>query len=671
MNKLCAAIFYIFSSLVVQHQLYAQETTDENLDSLINSYLLDEVIITGKKDLVNKQSKVLSSIDDYLESNNAINMMKRGAYAAEPLLNGMASERSVITIDGMRIYGACTDKMDPITSYVEITNLSKANIQSGQSGSCHGGTIAGSIDLVRQHSTCDNSGFKGMLFSGLESNNFQKIVGTKLSYSGSKFFSDIDFTFRDANNYKAGGKEKIPYSQFTKYNLSTTQGWKINLRHSLTASVIYDRATDVGYPALPMDVSLAEAVISSLAYSFTNISPHIFNWDTKVYYNHVKHIMDDSKRPDVPIRMDMPGQTNTAGLYSMLQGSKDKHTWKANISGHFNKSFADMTMYPNNPGEKEMYMLTWPGVHTYYTGIFGEDKIRWNDNWNTVASIGTAMHYDAVKNDFGLNSLQIFYPELKQGKSRWLKNAGISSTYIKGILIQNFGLAYAERAPSVSEGYGFYLFNSFDRYDYVGNPFLKNEKSIELNLATTLVFSKFNIKGQINYFRIYDYIIGVPQKNLIPMTIGAEGVKTYQQFKNAHLFNAQLVMSYDLLDYLQLSGNVVYRLGKIEKQDLPQIQPLTYNAKLKFEKNDYLAEIQIEGAAKQSQYGQNFGESPAQKYTILNATLAKQFNISMQHQLIVKTGVENILDKNYSTFSDWNKIPRMGRNFFLNLIWRF
>ena len=59
----------------------------------------------------------------------------------------MASERTVITIDGMRIFGACTDKMDPVTSYVEVSNLSEATISSGQQGSCHGNTINGSIDL--------------------------------------------------------------------------------------------------------------------------------------------------------------------------------------------------------------------------------------------------------------------------------------------------------------------------------------------------------------------------------------------------------------------------------------------------------------------------------------------------------------------------------------------
>jgi hypothetical protein len=76
-------------------------------------------------------------------------MIKRGAYAWEPLINSMPTERTLITIDGMRIFGACTDKMDPITSYVEVSNLSEATISSGQEGACYGSTIGGSIDLKR------------------------------------------------------------------------------------------------------------------------------------------------------------------------------------------------------------------------------------------------------------------------------------------------------------------------------------------------------------------------------------------------------------------------------------------------------------------------------------------------------------------------------------------
>ena len=57
----------------------------------------------------------------------------------------------------------------------------------------------------------------------------------------------------------------------------------------IEASIIYDKATDVGYPALPMDVSLAEALITSLKFDYKPISNRIDNWETKLYYNTITH----------------------------------------------------------------------------------------------------------------------------------------------------------------------------------------------------------------------------------------------------------------------------------------------------------------------------------------------------------------------------------------------
>lgn len=35
--------------------------------------------------------------------------------------------------------------------------------------------------------------------------------------------------------------------------------------------------------------------------------------------------------------------------------------------------------------------------------------------------------------------------------------------------------------------------------------------------------------------------------------------------------------------------------------------------------------------------------------------------------MIIKTCIENHLKKNYSTYADWNNIPRMERNMYVNL----
>ena len=101
--------------------------------------VLEEVKVTAlAKKKIQTEMKMAVSVDEFLASSDNISFIKRGAYAWEPLLNNMSTERSTITIDGMHVFGACTDKMDPITSYVESNNLSTIDIKSGQEGSLHG-----------------------------------------------------------------------------------------------------------------------------------------------------------------------------------------------------------------------------------------------------------------------------------------------------------------------------------------------------------------------------------------------------------------------------------------------------------------------------------------------------------------------------------------------------
>src|SRR5690554_1978305 len=197
---------------------YSQENS---IDSLFNDIILDEIIIsTSEKTLDNNQSKALSTLVELLEKSPKINMIKRGSYAWEPLINGMATERTLITIDGMRIFGACTDKMDPITSYVEISHLSKAEVSSGQQGSFHGATIAGALDFKKSTSRDRPKGWNGKLISGYESNNKQKVFGGTIGYNHDLLYANVDFMYRDAENYKAGKDQEIPFSQFSKFNIS-------------------------------------------------------------------------------------------------------------------------------------------------------------------------------------------------------------------------------------------------------------------------------------------------------------------------------------------------------------------------------------------------------------------------------------------------------------------
>ena len=646
-------------------KIQAQEGTADSL-KLID--LNEVVVISAERQLDHqKQHKPMSTLDEFLESSRSINMVKRGAYAWEPTMNDMASERLAVTIDGMQIFGACTDKMDPITSYVDVSNLSEAQIGSGQQGVAFGNTIGGGINLKLDKSNFKSTGWTGSLESAFESNNKMRVFGGELNYSDEKFYLNTDGIYRKADNYSAGGNREVLFSQFEKYNFSVNSGYRLAADKSVSATLIYDEAKDVGYPALTMDVSLARAIIASASYNQDSLFGKLENWESKVYYNTIKHVMDDTKRPVVPIHMDMPGWSETFGFYSQANFSKGRNRYLFKVDSYFNKSLAEMTMYPANSGEALMFMLTWPDVHTTNVGVYAEDRIDLNKMASLKLSTRLAYHSNTVSDDFGLNSLKIFHPDMERTNSRFLKSFSAQYHKMLNSFHLNGGISYGERAPSVSEGYGFYLFNSFDNYDYIGDPNLKTESSAEANLSISYEKPIFEITAEANYFRVFNYIIGTVDPLVSPMAIGADGVKVYGNLEYAQLFNASLFGRYSISNAFKLSGRISYHRGvDDEGENLPIISPVSYQSSLEFYRNQYSSSLAVRGAGEQIHYNPEYGETKSAAYATLSASFGKRFFID-NNDLFLKVGVENILDTYYSTYTDWKNIPRIGRNVYLSV----
>src|SRR5690606_38914736 len=114
-----------------------------------------------------------------------------------------------------------------------------------------------------------------------------------------------------------------------------------------------------------------------------------------------------------------------------------------------------------------------------------------------------------------------------------------------------------------------------------------------------------------------------------------------------------------------------YRRGLSDKKEnLPLIQPFSYGSKLQYKKSRLNAELVMDGAVRQSRYSPSFGETAAPDYTIFNIAAGYRFRFNKMN-LILNAGVENVFDRYYTTFADWNRVPRMGRNIFTGLIFKF
>lgn len=631
--------------------------------------LLDEVKVKGEQKKIETKMKMAVSVDEFLASSDKISFIKRGAYAWEPLLNNMSTERSTVTIDGMHIFGACTDKMDPVTSYLESNNLSSIDIKSGQEGSMHGATIAGSIDLKRKSTPFGlEKKWGGTYQTGFEFNNEQAFNLGSVSYSGNRLVVDGSISYRKAGNYDDGNGDEVKHSQFTKFNTGLGVAYKTSPLSSIRVDAIFDMAKNVGFPALPMDLWLSRAMITSASYKQLFKEGLIKSWDTKIYFNTIEHYMDDTNRPENLVHMDMPGWSTTYGLVSTLNVKKDQYASELQFNAYNNVSIAEMRMYPQDRSKRTMFAYSWPWVTTRFIGLSMNNvwDISDHSRLNLGGSLG--MNYNQSKYaEFNW----IFHPGTPQQKTRILP--ALHAGYELTVDQFNFsvGTGYGHRAPSVSEGYGYYIYNSFDRYDYIGNPDLKNEVSYETNASAGFKNNKLSIEAKVNYFYIQNYIIGKILSLGSPMNYQSVGVKAYTSLDHATLFNMSLNTGYNITPDLHWKGTLMYARGKDNNgKNLPFIRPLSYMTSLHFMHRNFGFQTSVNGDFLQMNYSPEYGEDQTPAYTVWNVSVDYTFRIR-QFKTILQIGAENLLNNYYSTYADWGNIPRMGRNIFTSLKFSF
>ena len=330
-----------------------------------------------------------------------------------------------------------------------------------------------------------------------------------------------------------------------------------------------------------------------------------------------------------------------------------------------------MTMYPNEANQPAMFMYTWPDIRTLYSGVYAKDIYTLNKHHSLSVSTRLGFHNNTIASESGLESLQIFYPDMEDHNNRLLSSITTDYTIKKESYDLSLGLGYGERAPSVSEGYGFYIFNSFDNYDYIGNPQLKKEKAMEVNFTVNFHKEKFHIGLETSYFHLMDYIIGSIDKTLSPMTLGASGVRIYGALPYATIFDVYLNASYKLTHNFSLNGTIGYNYGKgSDQQNLPLIKPVSYMVEVNYFIPGFNAAVQLKGNGNQSHYSSFYGEDKTAAYAILNLNLGNSL-VMNKNRLVLKYGIENMLNTHYSTYADWNSIPRQGRNFYVNVSYMF
>lgn len=672
--------FFLFIFVAISNEAQEIKLKSDTRDTV----KLQEVLVTVSLRLNNNdvvdfyRTNQFSTLDNITARLDGMSLIKRGAYALEPQVNGFSSGQLNVTIDGMRMFGACTDKMDPITSYIEPTNLKRITVKQGTSSCQTGCNIGGAVDmtLLEPESDSTKTHFSSVA-TGYESISQGKNLLVSLGLGKNKWNWLIDGVYRKNENYSDGNNRIVPFSQFEKTNIHSAVKYNSDKISSFKADILFDLAHNVGYPALPMDVSLAQALLFAVEYQRKNTT----ELKAKIYFNQVVHIMDDSKRDSlyllknkpvgksdsVYMRMDMPGKSSTLGAYVQLiipWNTVNKLTVKAD--NYTNNSIAEMTMHMRYVGfapEPSMYMQTWPAMLRNVSGIFVENSTYLSDNFTLVANGRVDYNIDHLQSKYGQEQFSVFNYSLPKTQSKLVKSLNLSAQYrfSKSIsLIASTG--YAERMPTIGERLGFYLFNAYDGYDYIGNPYLKAEKSNFFR--ADLQFTQSNIKVNFNqsFSLIQDYIMGITNSQIFAMNFYAKGIRVYSNVPNAKLYSADLQVLYSPLKTISVFLLSKFTMGEINNSDpMPLIPPLKNIVAIQYEKNNLSLQAECESALAQNKINVDYGERTTPAYAVFNVKSGYRFSLS-KLALNAGLGATNLLNKVYYEHLDWGRINRAGRS---------
>ena len=660
------AIFSILFLTMASGYLWGQSAPG---DTVALKFELGEVKVCGDKDSCSAEfdfhkSSRLATTEDILARMPGVNLIRRGAFGMEPVLRNYNSGQTNVTIDGMRIYGACTDKMDPVSIYLEPINLQAIQVSHGAAGALAGSTVGGQInlDLKEPEKYCSRK--PGIQFAqSFTSVNFGSNSSLRFQQSLKRIDYRVSTTHRKAGDYRSGTGEEVRYSGFEKLNLNASIAYHLDTAQTLRLDYLGDWGRNIGFPALPMDVGRADAQILALTHRIQSLrNPEVVN-ELKVYFNTIYHQMDDTHRPEAPMHMDMPGWSETYGFYNEVNFSDNL---RVRVDFHRAYTLAEMVMYP--VGEPEMYLQTLPDNYLEDYGLAVSKSFRWKGRQELKVNGRIDYFSQFSDSKFGAQQWEVFGQNVTEERRDLLKNLSLS--YAKGwgsSSMVKLTLAYGERIPTSNERYGFYLYNRQDQYDYVGNIGLNPERAWQAELMFYRESGRFSFTANAFYHRINDLIYAYVLEGFGQMTIGALGLKTYENIPFANSFGSELSLSTVFTEKLSHMAALRYVYSETNfGEPMPLVPPLKWQQTLRFRHNLWLVQAEHDFAMEQRRINSDYGDRRTPGFNLYSVRASRNF---LYRSMVFQAGfaVENIFDKAYREHLDIGTILRYGRNFQLNL----
>ncbi len=615
------------------------------------------------------------NMDEFLEHIDGISTTKRGAFGWEPAVRGQSDQRMNLVIDGMQVFKACVDKMDPITSYVETNNLSKLQIDKSGSGVAENGTGNSTVNLITQKA--ETTPFSMEVSSAYRAPDHYRtfsLSGNGADKSGRNAFR-FTGNYKKADDFQAGNDQTIHNTQYEKLNLNVSYRHQFPSQHSVEVNYITDKAYDIGYPALLMDATKALADIGQIQFNFADSDNHFQFESVQLYANTIRHWMDDYSR-DVANRpvmrgmyMPMYGDTKTFGAKVNGEAVIQNHSFDWFIDAYTSEAFGDMLMESLDPNIEDMLIYNLDEVRTNNASLGFRHRIRLSQS--VLLKVEENVRYKSLNTSSPSHAS--FFEGLydrnvdTQGKIL-LSGSGSVLWMLNDAWSLSGSLVYSERMGNHMELFGHYIYNYTDGYFYDGNPWLKTERSVNTDLNATWETDQHSLSFSIFQKQYFNYIDGILSEDVSNNDFK---FKRYANAGDAIILGGEFRSINSLGEHLRLENRLsyLYALNQTLNEPLPLIPPFKGMSMASFTKGNNTFITDVEWAASQHRIAKTSSiEDRTDAFAIINLTYERSW---FDAALITSAEVNNLTDEFYHTHTSIGNIPEAGRNFMVSVRYRF
>jgi len=658
----------VLLSLACAVSLFADEVTMQQIDVTADA---DTEVI---KDIHKEDIKSADLAEALFKQSPSISVVRRSGIANDIIVRGQKKDNISFTIDGMKLYGACPNRMDPPVSHVLTNNIDYIAIDEGPYNVEDFGVLSADVQV---HTIKPTKEIHGDINLGAGSWGYQKAAATVSGGTDSVRFL-LSGSTETSGQYKDGdGRDFIGQIQreidagkvmpsvqyqdkykgmdaYQKNTLMAKLFWSIMDNQELRLSYTANRSDDVLYPSSKMDALYDDSDIYNVEYMLKNLGKYSKELYLQFYRTEVEHPMSTKYR--------VMGAKNymTHTLTTQVDGAKLKNTFE--VSGHTLTAGIDYSKrnwngwYTKNDkpldmvsGGKMPYYSIYD-VDTENTGLFLKDTFTFD---KLVVDMG--LRYDMTDIDSAYASQQSnSYNEL---------NGYIKGTYHTDSTLKFYGgFGKSSRVPDAKE---LYWFGSMG--NEIGTPDLKNTINYEFDLGMEKQFESSIVKVKA-FYSMLDNFIAYNASN----TITKMGKKmAYHAYENvdATIYGFELSGTYFASDSLYLDYGLAYQRGEKDHPlkgqhgtNMPEIPPLKFNGAVNYDWDETLSlRAELIASDKWKDYDAENGEQPIDGYAVVNLRATKTFAKNFE----VTLGVDNLFDTTYAvsnTYKDLILLPTVTAN---------